>query len=152
VLTGRDKGRQGAVIQVLDDDRLIVEGINTVKRHQRPNPQAGKQGGILSKEMPMHVSKVAIWNPATRRPIGSGFKILADGKKYGVSARTERCSTRNASVIAARDLMARLHQFYRDTVVPKLKADLQLSNPMEVPRSPRSRSTWVWARPWPTAR
>jgi large subunit ribosomal protein L24 len=81
VLTGRDKGRQGAVIRVLDDDQLIVEGINMVKRHQRPNPQAGKQGGILSKEMPMHVSKVAIWNPATKKADRVGFKILADGKK-----------------------------------------------------------------------
>jgi large subunit ribosomal protein L24 len=81
VLTGRDKGRQGAVIRVLDDDQLIVEGINLVKRHQRPNPQAGKQGGILSKEMPMHVSKVAIWNPATKKADRVGFKILADGKK-----------------------------------------------------------------------
>jgi large subunit ribosomal protein L24 len=81
VLTGRDKGRQGAVIRVLDDDQLIVEGINLVKRHQRPNPQAGKQGGILSKEMPMHVSKVAIWNPATKKADRVGFKVLADGKK-----------------------------------------------------------------------
>ena len=81
VLTGRDKGRQGAVIKVLDDDQIIVEGINTVKRHQRPNPQAGKQGGIQSKEMPMHVSKVAIWNPATKKADRVGFKILADGKK-----------------------------------------------------------------------
>ena len=81
VLTGRDKGRQGAVIRVLDDEQLIVEGINLVKRHQRPNPQAGKQGGIQSKEMPMHVSKVAIWNPATKKADRVGFKILADGKK-----------------------------------------------------------------------
>ena len=81
VLTGRDKGRQGAVIRVLDDEQLIVEGINVVKRHTRPNPQAGKQGGILSKEMPMHVSKVAIWNPATKKADRVGFKILADGKK-----------------------------------------------------------------------
>ncbi len=81
VLTGRDKGRQGAVIRVLDDDQLIVEGINMVKRHQRPNPQAGKQGGIVSKEMPMHVAKVAIWNPATKKADRVGFKILADGKK-----------------------------------------------------------------------
>jgi large subunit ribosomal protein L24 len=81
VLTGRDKGRQGAVVRVLDDDQLIVEGINMVKRHQRPNPQAGKQGGIQSKEMPMHVSKVAIWNPATKKADRVGFKILADGKK-----------------------------------------------------------------------
>ena len=81
VLTGRDKGRQGAVIRVLDDDQLIVEGINLVKRHQRPNPQAGKQGGIVQKEMPMHVAKVAIWNPTTKKADRVGFKVLADGKK-----------------------------------------------------------------------
>ena len=81
VLTGRDKGRQGAVIRVLDDQQVIVEGINLVKRHQRPNPQAGKQGGILSKEMPMHVAKIAIWNPATKKADRVGFKVLADGKK-----------------------------------------------------------------------
>jgi large subunit ribosomal protein L24 len=81
MLSGRDKGRQGAVIRVLDDDQLVVEGINLVKRHQRPNPQAGKQGGILSKEMPLHVSKVAIWNPATKKADRVSFKTLADGKK-----------------------------------------------------------------------
>ncbi|HEY1898169.1 MAG TPA: 50S ribosomal protein L24 [Steroidobacteraceae bacterium] len=81
VLTGRDKGRQGAVIQVPDDEHVIVEGINTVKRHQRPNPQAGKQGGILSKEMPLHVAKIAIWNPTTKKADRVGFKVLADGKK-----------------------------------------------------------------------
>ena len=81
VLSGRDKGRQGAVIRVLDDEQLIVEGINLVKRHQRPNPQAGKQGGIVSKEMPMHIAKIAIWNPATKKADRVGFKILADGKK-----------------------------------------------------------------------
>jgi large subunit ribosomal protein L24 len=81
VITGRDKGRQGAVIRVLDDEQLIVEGINVVKRHTRPNPQAGKQGGIVSKEMPMHVSKVAIWNPTTKKADRVGFKVLADGKK-----------------------------------------------------------------------
>jgi len=81
VITGRDKGRQGAVIRVLDEQTVIVEGINVVKRHQRPNPQAGKQGGILSKEMPMHVAKIAIWNPATKKADRVGFKVLADGKK-----------------------------------------------------------------------
>jgi large subunit ribosomal protein L24 len=81
VITGRDKGRQGAVIQVLDDEHLLVEGVNMVKRHQRGNPQAGKQGGIVSKEMPMHVAKVAIWNPATKKADRVGFKVLADGKK-----------------------------------------------------------------------
>jgi large subunit ribosomal protein L24 len=81
VITGRDKGRQGAVIRVLDDEQLIVEGINVVKRHTRANPQAGKQGGIVSKEMPMHVSKIAIWNPTTKKADRVGFKVLADGKK-----------------------------------------------------------------------
>jgi large subunit ribosomal protein L24 len=81
VITGRDKGRQGAVIQVLDDEHLLVEGVNMVKRHTRGNPQAGKQGGIISKEMPMHVAKVAIWNPATKKADRVGFKVLADGKK-----------------------------------------------------------------------
>jgi large subunit ribosomal protein L24 len=81
VLSGRDKGRQGAVIQVPDDEHVIVEGINVVKRHQRPNPQAGKQGGILSKEMPLHVAKIAIWNPTTKKADRVGFKTLADGKK-----------------------------------------------------------------------
>jgi large subunit ribosomal protein L24 len=81
VLSGRDKGRQGAVIQVLDDGHVIVEGINVVKRHTRPNPQAGKQGGIVSKEMPLHVAKIAIWNPTTKKADRVGFKTLADGKK-----------------------------------------------------------------------
>jgi large subunit ribosomal protein L24 len=81
VRSGRDKGRQGAVIRVLGDEQVIVEGINVVKRHTRPNPQANKQGGIVSKEMPLHVSKVAIWNPATKKADRVGFKVLADGKK-----------------------------------------------------------------------
>jgi large subunit ribosomal protein L24 len=81
VLSGRDKGRQGAVIQVLDDGHVIVEGINVVKRHTRPNPQAGKQGGIVSKEMPLNVSKIAIWNPTTKKADRVGFKTLGDGKK-----------------------------------------------------------------------
>ncbi|HEV2702418.1 MAG TPA: 50S ribosomal protein L24 [Steroidobacteraceae bacterium] len=81
VLSGRDKGRQGAVLQVPDDDHVLVEGINMVKRHTRANPQGGKQGGILAKEMPLHVAKVAIWNPATKKADRVGFKVLADGKK-----------------------------------------------------------------------
>ena len=81
VLTGRDKGRQGAVVQVPDDEHVIVEGINLVKHHQKPNPQAGKQGGILSKEMPLHVAKVAIWNPTTKKADRIGFTVLADGRK-----------------------------------------------------------------------
>jgi large subunit ribosomal protein L24 len=81
VLAGRDKGRQGSVLEVLPNEHVIVEGINTVKRHQKPNPQAGKQGGILEKSMPLPVSKVAIYNPASQKADRIGFKTLTDGKK-----------------------------------------------------------------------
>ena len=81
VLSGRDKGRRGAVIQVLADGRVVVESVNMVKKHTKPNPQAGKPGGIVEKEMPLPASKVAIWNPAEKKADRVGFKILADGKK-----------------------------------------------------------------------
>ena len=81
VLSGRDKGRKGAVIKVLADGSLIVESVNMVKKHTKPNPQAGKPGGIIEKEMPLPASKVAIWNPASKKADRVGFKILADGKK-----------------------------------------------------------------------
>ena len=81
VLSGRDKGRRGAVLQVLGDGRVLVEAVNKVKRHQKPNPQAGKQGGILEKSMPLPLSKVAIYNPASQKADRIGFKTLTDGKK-----------------------------------------------------------------------
>ncbi|TLY72530.1 MAG: 50S ribosomal protein L24 [Gammaproteobacteria bacterium] len=81
VLTGREKGRRGAVLQVLADGRVVIESVNMVKKHQKPNPQGGKQGGIVEKEMPLPVSKVAIWNPSAKRADRIGFKMLTDGKK-----------------------------------------------------------------------
>jgi large subunit ribosomal protein L24 len=81
VLTGRDRGRRGAVIQVLADGRLVVESVNMVKKHQKPNPQGGKQGGIIEKEMPLAASKVAIWNPAAKKGDRIGVKTLNDGKR-----------------------------------------------------------------------
>ena len=81
VRTGRDKGRRGAVIQVLADGRLIIESVNMAKKHTKPNPQAGRQGGIIEKEMPLPASKVAIWNPATKKADRIGVKKLADGKR-----------------------------------------------------------------------
>jgi large subunit ribosomal protein L24 len=81
VLSGRDKGRKGAVIQVLADGRVVVESVNMVKKHTKANPQAGKPGGIVEKEMPLPVSKVAIWNPGAKKADRIGFKVLADGKK-----------------------------------------------------------------------
>jgi large subunit ribosomal protein L24 len=81
VLSGRDKGRKGAVLQVLADGRVVVESINRVKKHQKPNPQANRQGGIIEKEMPLPVSKVAIWNPSAKKGDRVGIKTLADGKR-----------------------------------------------------------------------
>ena len=81
VIAGRDKGRKGAVIAVLDDDTVLVENVNRVKRHTRGNPQAGCQGGIVEKEAPLHVSKVALFNPATQKADRVGIKKLADGKR-----------------------------------------------------------------------
>jgi len=81
VLSGRNKGRRGAVIQVLGDGRVVVESVNMAKKHTKPNPQAGRQGGIVEKEMPLAVSKVAIWNPAAKRADRVGVKTLTDGKR-----------------------------------------------------------------------
>ena len=81
VLSGREKGRRGAVLQVLADGRVVIESVNMVKKHQKPNPQGGRQGGIIEKEMPLPVSKVAIWNPSAKRADRIGFKTLSDGKK-----------------------------------------------------------------------
>jgi large subunit ribosomal protein L24 len=80
VLSGRDKGRRGAVLQVLEGS-LLVESVNRVKRHTKGNPQAGKAGGIIEKEMPLAASKVAIWNPSAKAADRVGIKKLADGKK-----------------------------------------------------------------------
>ena len=84
VLSGRDKGRRGAVLKVLGDGQVIVEGINKVKRHTRANPQSNSPGGIIDKEMPMPISKVALWNPAAKKGDRVGFKTLADGKKVRI--------------------------------------------------------------------
>ena len=82
VTAGRDKGRRGTVIRVLAErDRLVVEGINMVKKHQRPNPQAGLPGGIIDKEMPIHVSNVQIYNPVSKKGDRIGLKTLKDGQR-----------------------------------------------------------------------
>ena len=81
VTTGKDKGKRGTVLKVIDAERLVVEGANRVKKHQRPNPMRGLTGGIIEKEMPLHVSKVAIFNPQTRKADRVGFRTLEDGRK-----------------------------------------------------------------------
>ena len=84
VITGKDKGKRGKVTKVLADDRLIVSGIQMVKKHQKPNPQLGVQGGIVEKESPIQVSNVAIFNPSTNKADRVGFKVLEDGNKIRV--------------------------------------------------------------------
>jgi large subunit ribosomal protein L24 len=81
VLSGRDKGRHGAVLEVLAGGHVLVENVNVVKRHTKPNPQANKQGGIIEKTMPLAISKIAIWNPTEKKADRIGFKTLTDGKK-----------------------------------------------------------------------
>ena len=81
VLTGRDKGRRGKVIKKVGLNRVLVEGINMVKKHTRPNPQMQIQGGIIDREAPIHISNVAIVNPTTDKMDRVGFKTLEDGRK-----------------------------------------------------------------------
>lgn len=86
VITGKDRGRRGTVLRILDDDRVLVEGINVVKKHQKPNPNAMPpvQGGIVDKEMPIDVSNVMVFNPKTKRGERIGFRISEDGEKIRV--------------------------------------------------------------------
>jgi len=81
VLSGRDKGRRGAVLQVLADGRVLIESVNMAKRHTKGNPQAGKPGGIIEKEVPLHVCKVALFNPTSKKGDRIGVKNLTDGKR-----------------------------------------------------------------------
>lgn len=94
VITGKDKGKRGAVLRIVDDSRFVVAGVNKVKKHQRPNPMKGLTGGIVEKEMPIHVSNVALFNPATQKADRVGFKILEDKRKV-------RCFKSNGEVIDA---------------------------------------------------
>lgn len=83
VIAGKDKGKRGTVLTVAED-RLLVEGINRVKKHTKPNPMKGQSGGIVEKEMPIHVSNLALFNPVTKKADRVGFKTLDDGRKVRV--------------------------------------------------------------------
>jgi len=84
VISGRDKGKRGAVLRRVDDDHLVVEGVNRVKKHARPNPMKGVTGGIVDKDLPIHISNVALFNPATQKADRVGIKSLEDGRKVRV--------------------------------------------------------------------
>ena len=84
VIAGKDKGKRGAVVRWADVDRVVVEGVNRVKKHVNPNPVKGVVGGVVDKDMPLHVSNVALFNPVTKKADRVGFKLLEGGKKVRV--------------------------------------------------------------------
>jgi len=81
VIAGRDKGKRGDVSRVVDDRHVVVDGVNQVKKHTKPNPMKNQPGGIVSQSVPIDVSNVAIWNPVTQKPDRIGFRLLEDGRK-----------------------------------------------------------------------
>jgi large subunit ribosomal protein L24 len=84
VIAGRDKGKRGTVVRRVDASHVVVEGINRVKKHERPNPMKGQQGGIVDKDLPIHVSNIALFNPATQKGDRAGVKTLEDGRRVRV--------------------------------------------------------------------
>ncbi|MEA5445181.1 50S ribosomal protein L24 [Gammaproteobacteria bacterium AB-CW1] len=89
IIAGKDKGRQGTVIRLVDDERLLVEGVNVAKKHQKPDPNRGQGGGIIDKEMPIHISNVMVYNPVTKKGDRIGFKTLEDGRKVRIFKSTQ---------------------------------------------------------------
>jgi large subunit ribosomal protein L24 len=88
VRAGKDKGKRGTVLRVVDAEHVIVENVNIAKKHQKPNPQRGEPGGIVDKEMPLHVSNVGLYNPVKDGPDRVGFKVLEDGRKVRIFRST----------------------------------------------------------------
>jgi large subunit ribosomal protein L24 len=84
VTTGKDKGKRGTVLRIVDARHLVVEGVNRVKKHQRPNPTKNQTGGIVDKDMPIDISNVALFNPQTKKADRVGFKMMQDGRKVRV--------------------------------------------------------------------
>jgi len=84
VIAGRDKGKRGTVLRRTGVEHVVVEGINRVKKHQRPNPMKGQTGGVVDKDMPIHISNIALFNPATQKADRVAFKLLSDGRKVRV--------------------------------------------------------------------
>ena len=84
VLAGRDKGKRGTILRVLDDERALVDSVNVIKKHTRPNPNKGETGGIIEKESPIRISNLGMYNPNSKKADRVGFKSLEDGKKVRV--------------------------------------------------------------------
>jgi large subunit ribosomal protein L24 len=81
IVAGRDKGKRGTVLRIVDAEHVLVEGANRVKKHQRPNPMKGITGGIIDKEMPLHISNVALYNPGTKKADRVGIRVMQDGRR-----------------------------------------------------------------------
>jgi large subunit ribosomal protein L24 len=88
VIAGRSKGQRGHVLRVLSEDRMLVENVNMIKRHTKPDPQRQQPGGIVEREAPIHTSNVMLYNPATDRGDRVGYKVLEDGRKVRVFRST----------------------------------------------------------------
>jgi large subunit ribosomal protein L24 len=88
VITGKDRGRRGTVLQVLADERVLVEGVNVAKKHQKPNPNAGVPGGIIDREMPLDISNVQVFNPKTKKGDRVGIRVNDDGSKERIFRST----------------------------------------------------------------
>ncbi len=84
VIAGRDKGKRGTVLRRVNAEYLVVEGVNRVKKHQRPNPMKGQTGGIVDKDMPIHVSNIALFNPQTQKADRVSFRQLENGRKVRI--------------------------------------------------------------------
>ena len=89
VRSGKDKGRRGTVLQIFDDGRVLVEGVNLAKKHTKQNPNVGEQGGILDKAMPLDVSNVLVFNPKSKKGERVGFRVEDDGSKVRVFKGTD---------------------------------------------------------------
>jgi large subunit ribosomal protein L24 len=88
VIAGKDKGRQGTVLRVVDDERLVIEGVNVAKKHQKADPNRGQGGGIIEKEMPIHISNIMMFNPVTKKGDRVGVKTLEDGRRVRIFKST----------------------------------------------------------------
>ena len=88
VTSGKDKGRRGTIVEIIGKQKVLVEGINIVKKHTKPNPNAGIEGGIIDKAMPIDISNVMIWNAENEQPEKVGIKTEKDGKKVRIFKKT----------------------------------------------------------------
>jgi large subunit ribosomal protein L24 len=132
VLTGRDKGRNGEVLQVMPkEERRLVRGVNVVTRHQRQT--AAQEGGLVRKEAPIQLSNIALADPTTGKPTRVGFKTLEDGRKVRFAKASGETIDAEAETNGS-GYEPRLQAHYRDVVVPRLKEEFGYTNPLTVPR------------------